>query len=344
MNLLNQTLKGVKMNKLSFFIVSFCLVLASTVVFAETKMSSASYIKCMEFKNGDAPNQLCWLAEEDGSPTTGPLVGPMSFITLPNGNIWIADTQNVRLCLFSSEGKNLKEIDFIKLGKSAGLAEMPALADICLLKNNILLADANNNLIIDFNPDNLKMRFFKPSGKEKGNWIQINHIYTDNKDRIYVDDLASGKIIVLDNNGGYLGENAAASIAVSPIDSRMASIHYVESENGETDSDYYQLAVNKGFDTPWFPVVNISSDENIMQINVIGIDKENNIYVLYGTEFAYFYNVYTFEGELKKSIETSIVDSGYNPARHKWINESGDIFAVTVKDKSLKIMKLVEEN
>ena len=309
--------------------------------FAEVTEKEMQFSNYLEFQNGDDQQKLLWITEPDGTPNIGTLQCPMAFITKPDGNTWIADTQNARICLFSKDGKNLKEIDLIKLGKKAGLEQPPAIVDICLSNNNILAGDAASNAVLEINPENLSMRIFKSPGPDNGGWFQISHLFTDNQQRIYIDDIALGKIIILDKEGKYLGENAAASIAVSRTDSRMASIHYVEESDGEAEASYYQIAVNKGFATSWFPIVNINSDESsIIYINIIGIDKNNDIYVLYETESNRYYKVFSMTGELKKSFITTPTIPMINPARPDWIDEDGNIYSAAVVDKTLKIMKL----
>ena len=305
------------------------------------KVKEVKFSNYLEFQNGKGSSNLLWITEPDGTPNIGVLQCPMAFITLDNGNIWVADTQNARICLFSKEGKNLKEINLLELGKKAGLVDPPAIVDICLSNNNLLAGDAASNSVLEINPDTLSIRVFKSPGADNGGWFQISHLFTDNQQRIYIDDLALGKIIILDKDGKYLGDNAAASVAVSKKDSSMASIHYVEETGGEADASYYQIAVNKGFATPWYPVVNINNDsESIIYINIIGIDKNNDIYVLYETESNRYYKVFSMTGELKKSFITTPTIPMINPARPDWIDDSGNIYSAAVVDKTLKIMKL----
>jgi hypothetical protein len=264
----------------------------------------------------------------------------MAFVTISDGKTWVADTQNARLCLFSKSGKNLKEIDLIKLGKKAGLSDPPAIADICVYDNIILAADAASNSVLEINIDTQSLRIFKSPGTDKGRWFQISHIYTDKEKRIYIDDIALGKIIILDKNGKYLGENIASSIAVSRIDSRMASIHYIEETQGEADASYYQITVNNGFATPWIPIANVNSDEDkVIYINIIGIDNNNDIYVVYETENNRYYKVFSMNGELKKSFVSFPVIPFINPARPDWIDDLGNIYTVLVSGKVLKVMK-----
>lgn len=305
------------------------------------KVKEVKFSNYLEFQNGKDSSNLLWITEPDGTPNIGVLQCPMAFITLDNSNIWVADTQNARICLFSKEGKNLKEINLLELGKKAGLVDPPAIVDICLSNNNLLAGDAASNSVLEINPDTLSIRVFKSPGADNGGWFQISHLFTDNQQRIYIDDLALGKIIILDKDGKYLGDNAAASVAVSKKDSSMASIHYVEETGGEADASYYQIAVNKGFATPWYPVVNINNDsESIIYINIIGIDKNNDIYVLYETGSNRYYKVFSMTGELKKSFITTPTIPMINPARPDWIDDSGNIYSAAVVDKTLKIMKL----
>ena len=308
---------------------------------AQTAVKEMAFSDYLEFQNGDDSNKLLWITDSDGAPNIGVLQCPMSFISLSNGNTLIADTQNARICLFSKDGKNLKTIDLIELGKKAGLADPPAIVDICLSNNNIIAGDAASNSVLEINPETLAMRVFKSLGADNGGWFQISHLYTDNEQRIYVDDLALGKIIILDKDGKYLGDNAAASIAVSKKDAKMASIHYVEETDGEADASYYQITLNKGFTTPWYPIANISNDEeNIIYITIIGIDKNNDIYVLYETQSKRYYKVYSETGELKKSFTTNPPMPMINPARPDWIDDDGNIYSAAVVGKSLKILKL----
>lgn len=303
---------------------------------ADKEMVFSTYL---EFSNGETPDKLLWITEPDGTPNIGTLQCPMAYISLPDGNTWIADTQNVRICLFSSNGKLLKAINLLELGKKAGLPNPPAIVDICLSNNKLLAADAASNSVLEINPYNLSMRIFGSPSTDKGGWFQISHLFTDNQERIYIDDLALGKIIVLDKDGNIIGENAAASIGVSKIDSRMASIHYVEENDGEADAKYYQLTINKGYNTPWFPVVNLNDQENIFYINIIGIDKNNDVYILYETENNRYYKVFSMTGELKQSFVTSPIMPMINPATPDWIDENGNIYTVAVVGKTLKILK-----
>ena len=307
---------------------------------AQNSVKEIEFSDYLQFQNGDDSNKLLWITDSDGNPNIGVLQCPMSFISLSNGNTLIADTQNARICLFSKDGKNLKTIDLIELGKKLGLADPPAIVDICISKNRILAGDAASNSVLEIDPKNLETRVFKSPGTDNGGWFQISHLYTDNEQRIYVDDLALGKIIILDKDGKYLGDNAAASIAVSKKDAKMASIHYVEETSGEAEASYYQITVNKGFSTPWYPIVNINNDEeNIIYINIIGIDENNNIYVLYETQSKRYYKIYSETGELKKSFVTNPPMPMINPARPDWIDDSGNIYTALVIGKTLKVMK-----
>ncbi len=192
----------IKLYKLTIFVAIFSM-LFSCSVFAESKISSGNFKTIFEFEDGDAANQLLWIKDVDGTPNIGTLQGPMAFVTMPNGNLWVADTQNARFCLFSKDGKRIKEIDLIKLGKEAGLPDPPAMADFCMSNGKIIAADAASNAVLEINPETNKMRVFKPAANGKGSWFQITHVYTDDKERIYVDDIVKGKITVLDNNGVY---------------------------------------------------------------------------------------------------------------------------------------------
>ena len=324
-------------------ILSLLLMLSLQILpgYSQTTMKEMQFSPIMEFKNGDNPQELLWITEPDGTPNIGVLQCPMAYVTLPDGKIWIADTQNARICLFSKEGKNLKEIDLIQLGKKAGLEDPPAIVDICLSSNKIIAGDAASNSVLEINPDNLEMRIFPAPSQDKGGWFQISHLYTDDKQRIYIDDLALGKIIILDKDGKYLGSNTSASISVSKNDSRMASINYVEETDGEAEASYYQIRVNKDFSDAWSPIANINlDDEKIMYINIIGIDDNNDIYVLYFTEINRYYKVFSMTGELKKYYVTAPTIPTINPASPDWIDNSGNIYTVTVIDKTLKILKL----
>ena len=317
------------------------LSLLSIPCYSQTSMQEKKYSVYMEFENGDDQQKLLWITEPDGTPNIGVLQCPMSYVTLEDGKIWIADTQNARICLFSKEGKNLKEIDLIKLGKKAGLENPPAIVDICLSSNKIIAGDAASNSVLEINPDNLEMRVFPSPAQDKGGWFQISHLYTDEKQRIYIDDLALGKIIILDKDGKYLGSNTSASIAVSKKDSSMASINYVEETEGEAEASYFQIRVNKDFTEAWNPIANINSeDERIMYVNIIGIDKNNDIYVLYDTESNRYFKVFSMTGELKKHFVVAPIIPMINPARPDWIDDAGNIYSVVVIGKSLKIIKL----
>ncbi len=335
----------IKLFELTILSLVFTLFAASTN-YAETQKISGKFNKYLEFTNGDSPNQLLWMIEENGTPVTGTLQGPMAFVSLKNGSIWVADTQNARFCLFSKDGKNLKEINLLKIGKEIGLPNPPAIADFCLSNNLILAADDASNSILEIDTDTNKTRIFKPSNSEKGKWFQITHLYSDKEGRIYVDDILSGKIIILDKNGKYISEIVAACISVSPNDSSMASIRYLEDLKGESEVSIYQILTNKGFSTQWTLANNIDNDiENdniIMNISIIGIDKNNNIYVVYETKDIRFYNIYSFDGTLLKTISISRTDAAYNPARPDWIDESGNIYTVTISNRTMKILKLEE--
>ena len=324
------------------FLLFIITVFSFCHCYAEPAIVTGSFSSFMEFTNGDSPNQLLWMIESNGTPISGPLQGPMAFVSTNNQDLWVADTQNARICLFSKEGKNLKEIDLLKLGKSAGLPNPPAIADLCFSNGKILAADAYSNSIIEINPQNNELRVFKANNEsEKGKWIQISFVYSDVNNRIYIDDIVSGKIIILDQDGNYIAENVAACIGVNSKDSSMAAIRYSENSK-ETPNNTYQLLINKGYSTDWKVANNINNDNQIMNIRIIGIDKNNSIYVLYETMNSRYYNIYSSDGQLIKTIKTQTIYPIYNPGRPDWIDPSGNIYSVTISDKKLKIMKLNE--
>ena len=325
------------------FLLFIITVYSFCQCYAEPKVVTGTFSSYMEFTNGDSSNQLLWMIESNGTPISGPLQGPMAFVSMDNQDLWVADTQNARICLFSKEGKNLKEIDLLKLGKLAGLPNPPAIADLCLSNGKILAADAASNSIIEINPQNNKLRVFKRNNEsEKGKWIQISFVYSDANNRIYIDDIVSGKIVVLDQDGNYIAENAAACIGVSSKDSSMAAIRYFENSKDNTSNGSYQLLINKGYSTDWKVANNINSDNQIMKIRIIGIDKNNSIYILYETMNSRYYNIYSSDGQLIKTIKTKTISPVYNPGRPDWIDPSGNIYSVTIADKKLKILKLNE--
>lgn len=316
----------------------FLLIFISNVTFAMSPESAnASFSSWLFFSQGNGEKQLLWLSEENGSMLDGPFQGPMAFITDKKSNLWVGDSLNARVIVLDSSGRQKKEYDLIKAAKAARLASDPLLLDLIpSIDGRLLIADAANNAILEIDARNGKARAFtSPAGDSKFRWSQINRIHSDGEGCIYIEDVALRQTIILDKDGRPQ-QTLAGQIGVAVANSaRMALIVANDSDPVE-----WQVLTCEKPGTKLTQLAKLNAENPIIWCSLIGYDSLDQLHAVYDTPLARHYVVFDGEGRMLKKHTTALHDPGYDVNRPDWIDKSGTIYTLQVKQPHLTILKL----
>ncbi|MBU1107122.1 MAG: hypothetical protein KKB51_10675 [Candidatus Riflebacteria bacterium] len=298
---------------------------------------NAEFSPILDFSRGSEPEQLLWLVEDDGTILPGAFMGPMVFKTDAAGILWVGDTQNGRICAFSKDSKNTKTVDLIAIGTKLGLKDPPALLDMLFnTKGDLLVGDGANNVIIEISMTTSTCRFFAAPTDEDSKWAQINYIHSDSLGRIYVEDLALQRTVVLDENGSFL-ENLQGQVFLA-INKKTDRWVTLVADNDSTDI-WHVLAKDKREES-WQAFAAILEKKPVLWVGLLGFDSDDNIYIAYETEDARSYLVYSKDAELVKSLKTQSINPGYDPLYPDWVSPDGTIYSVKIEKDTLRIMQL----
>lgn len=316
----------------------FCLAV-QFAVFAENnvpKETEAKFSPWLSFKQGDGPDHLLWLTEDDGSVLAGPFQGPMAFLTDAANRLWAGDSLNARICVFSSEGKLEKTIDLFKAAKEAGLASDPVLAEMIFsTSNKLLIADAANNAVLQIDPDSMQTKAFQSFTEDESRWLQINFLHCDKAGNIFIEDLALQRTVVIDSEGRYVktleGQNCMAVSATGRLAVAVADNNGIH--------EWHILAKDK-MNEEWQTFALIRNDEPIHWIGLLGYDASQNLFVAFETPTARHYAVFDKNGNTIRVFKTRPSEPGYDPCRSEWVSPDGRIHQVSIASSTLNIMVL----
>lgn len=315
-----------------------CLVF-QFAAFAENnlpKETEAKFSPWLSFRQGDGPDQLLWLTEDDGSVLAGPFQGPMAFLTDSENRLWAGDSLNARICVFNPEGKLEKTIDLFKAAKEAGLASDPVLAEMIFsTSNKLLIADAANNAVIQIAPDSMQTKAFQSSTLDESRWMQINFLHSDRAGNIFIEDLALQRTVVIDSEGRHVetleGQNCMAVSGTG----RLA----VAVGDNNSIQEWHILAKDK-MSEEWQTFALIRDDEPIHWIGLLGYDLSQNLFVAYETPTARHYAVFDENGNTIRLFKTRPSEPGYDPNRSEWLSADGRIHQVSIASSTLNVMVL----
>ena len=172
------------------------LVLAACLAAAPSALADAQFLRQFGGEKGKAPGQF---ALPDG-------------IGVDNGGrVWVADSQNNRIQLFTPEGKVVPFKPFAKhaWSQAPGRFKLPYDVDTDAL-GNIFVADTQNHRIQKFTPEG---RFIRMWGRNGGNGTpgvgpgemdQPRGLATDPFGNVWVADHENARVLKFDNDGRLL--------------------------------------------------------------------------------------------------------------------------------------------
>ncbi len=328
----NHSMKAVLLYA-SLFLASLTACQAETPVLAK----AASFKPLLEFSRGSGTDQLLWLLEDDGSILPGAFKGPMVFRTDVEKIVWIGDTQNARISAYSVAGKCQKNIDLIATGKQLGLKKIPALLDMIFnAKGKLLVADAANNVIIEIEPATSECRCFMSPEDEDSAWMQINYIHTDSEAKIFIEDLALQRTVVLDENGQpFAAMDSQNCLATNIMTNRLYTL-----ASNEQSPETFHILVRGSLEDSWRQFATIDAKNPITWVGILGLDGTENLTVVYETETARHYLAYSKDAALIKSLKTLHINPGYDPLYPDWVGSDGTIYSVCIDKDALRIMQL----
>jgi len=160
-----------------------------------------------------------------------------------SGNIYVADSRNNRIQIFSSIGHFLKE--FGTQGSNYGQMFEPQ--DVAVDKEgNIFVADMYNSRIQKFNLNGRYIQSFGTFGHEKGKFFTPQKLKIDRNKRLYIVDSNNNNVQVFDVSI-YFTDVYASPTAFSPNDDGIvdvAFINYTIRENTKISIDIYNKNKN----------------------------------------------------------------------------------------------------
>lgn len=321
-------------------VVAMCLfgfLLVGVGSFAETAAASTVFKPWLSFLCGSGKNQVLWLAEENGGVLDGPFQGPMAFLTDKNSNLWIGDTLNARIIAFDKNGKPGKEIDLLAAAKAAGLASDPVLLDFVPGSDgSLLIADVANNAIISISIRDGAAKAFVPSGSGSGHWTQINRVHSDKAGRIYIEDVATLRTIVLNPDGKPFCEPLDGEIGLAVA----LSGHIAMVVNDSLSPDRRQVVLAPAPGEPFVHIAGLKADEPIMWSGVIGFDQHNRLNVVFDTVSGRHIVTLDLSGKELNHRLVKTEDPGYDPVRPEWIGPDGSLYMVRISAASLSVLRL----
>jgi sugar lactone lactonase YvrE len=302
-----------------------------------TEFASASYRPAFAFSRGTSPGQVLWLTEEGGGILDGPFQGPMAFLTDKNGNHWVGDTLNARVTAFDAQGKVGKAIDLIPAARVAGLVSEPVLLDFVPAgEGRLLVADAGNNAIISLDLRGGKPRAYLPGAMASASWTQINRVHSDKAGRIYIEDVAAMKTVVLNTDGKPFCEplDGEVGLAVSP-DGLLAMV-----VNDAQAADRRQVVLASAPGEPFVHIAGLKAAEPITWAGIIGFTPSGDIVVVFDTASGRQIVTLGSDGEPRRRVRLPHHDPGYDPSRPEWLGADGSLYTLQAASDSLQILRL----
>ncbi|MBI3785099.1 MAG: NHL repeat-containing protein, partial [Deltaproteobacteria bacterium] len=121
---------------------------------------------------------------------------PCAIAAAGSGEIFVADTWNQRVQVFSKEGKYLREF-------ASGFYGPRGIAIDS--KGTIFVSDTGNNRIVRFAANGLKEAEWGGKGDQPGKFWEPSGLATDAKGDVYVADNGNGRLQIFSHDGQALG-------------------------------------------------------------------------------------------------------------------------------------------
>lgn len=313
------------------------LIIANAGFSINLEAPTAVFASIASFPLGKGTSEVMWNQDEKGGITPGPFQGPMAFGFDRDGDLLIGDTMNARILKVAKSGKLVKEFDLLQSAKQAGLKDLPVLLDFVTGNTNqLLVADASNNAILEIDTNTGKSRaFLSPYKEDEPFWKQINQIHTDGDGNIYVEDLASQKTVILNKDGEAVKQISGRTDIAVGSDSRVATAVY-DKENLNRRSIY--VAKKPGEEMKLLTW--IDADNPIVWSYLLGFDQHNNLYMTYDTQAARHYVVFNPLGQQIKKLAVKLFSFGYDANKAHWIDNNGSFYSYRLQQPKLEILKL----
>ncbi len=173
-------------------------------VFSISKLSNG-FVKAFGWGvlDGKAQLESCTTGCKAGLAGTGngQMNAPHGLSFDPSGRIWVADSSNSRLDIFSAEGTY--SATYGKQG--AGNGEYSGINDVTLCNGNMYAAD-NAGRVEELSTEGKYVAQFGKAGKETGQFALISRIACNPKNNdLYITDKSSAHVVIYTSAGSYVG-------------------------------------------------------------------------------------------------------------------------------------------
>jgi hypothetical protein len=298
---------------------------------------SAEYKPVFRIARGNGYGQLLWLTEENGGILDGPFQGPMAFLVDENGTLWAGDTLNARIICFHPDGKPEREIDLLAAARAAGLASDPVLLDFVREPSGrILVADAGNNVVLALDARGGSPFVYSSSGDRNRGWSQMNRLHGDKTGRIFVEDVASMKTVVLAGDGEPFCDALDGEVGLAVASDGAAAM--VVNDSLVAHQRYVVLSPAPG--VPFERFADLPVAEPILWSSAVGFDHLKRLTVLFDTALARNFVTFASDGGILKHMTVPHQDPGYDPVRPDWLGGDGKIYTVKASGDLLQVFRL----
>jgi DNA-binding beta-propeller fold protein YncE len=229
----------------------------------------------------------------------GEFFAPEAIDVGKDGRIYVADTANSRIQVFSSEGQFEREWgSFCNLGDGDGCTDDEGLGQFNFPEGLAIDRDAGRVYVVDSSNDRMQvfdldgefLLAFGESGSETGQFSLPVGVEVDSQGNIYVADLLNNRIQVFNAAGDFLSEIGEEGEGDGqfrfPVDIAISENNLYATDNSNHRVQQFDLEGN--FVRAWGSACKLSQSDQCLQSNGAGefqrpfgiaVDINGNVYV-----------------------------------------------------------------
>ena len=215
-----------------------------------------------------------------GGNKDGQLSSPAGIAIDSNDNIYVADSNNSRVQIFTSDGTYLDQFGAFGIGNG----EFREPVDIAINSTgHIYVADRIRNIISIFSNDGTYQSHFGGDGGGDYEFRNLRSITIDSSDNLYVSDTANHRISIFSNDGTYQRHLGSHGTGDGQFD-RPNGIAIDSSDNiyvSDTNNDRVQIFSNDGtYKKQLGGIINGTGDGQFNAPRHIALDSDGSVYVV----------------------------------------------------------------
>lgn len=289
-------------------------------------------IKVIEFETGTLENQIGLIKTSNGDIPFGMYKGPSSFCIDDKNRLYVIDCINYRVNIYDLNTKKIiKNINYF-----TDKTHLPLMTDIALdSQYNIYLADNKNHNVIKFSYDGIPILAFGKAEPNKQFYglKQADEVGIDKDNNVYIKDILQNQVYIFDNNGNFLHALPTQHELYFFSD----NLHpYYEYHEDTKSWKIYNANINGEIEKFIFEIKKEIPAQNIQ---IIGIDNNNNLYIKN-------FKLTSIE-ILKISREGKVIEkfkghnsSEFDTTRYFFISPLGKVYAPTYNGNNIQIDEL----